>query len=118
MSSKNLSFQQHLDAGQLPMFMTAKEIRSNFAVDEDKYKTGDIDDSGVWQRALKESKEKYGNKESRYQIFKKEGVKTPVELGRVQGEPTIYDGHHRVASMEKIDPHKLLPVEFHKEYMN
>lgn len=118
MSARNLSLQQHLDAGQLPMFMTSTEIRNNFAVDEDKYKPGDTDDSNVWKRALKESKTKYpGEKTSRYQEFKQNGVQTPIELGKVQGEPMIYDGHHRIASMEKIDPNRLLPVEFHKEYM-
>lgn len=111
MSAQNLSLQQHLDAGQLPMFLTAHEIRSHYAADEEKYEKGDTDPQDIWDRALKESKNKYGEKKSRYETFKKEGVKTPITLGKVMGEPTIYDGHHRVASMEKIDPNRLLPVE-------
>lgn len=119
MSKEVLSVQQQLDAGQLPMFLTSNEIRGHFTVDDEKYEPGDIDDSGVWKRALKESKTKYpGETTSRFQQFKKEGVQTPIELGRVGGEPMIYDGHHRIASMDKIDPNRLLPVTFHKEYMN
>ena len=68
MSRRNLSFSQHFEAGQLPMFMTAHEIRTHFSADEEKYQPGDRDEQAIWKRSLKESKTKYpGEKESRYQ---------------------------------------------------
>ena len=116
MSTRNLSLAQHLAAGQLPMFMTAHEIMTHYQPHEEEFQNGE-DESALWKRKLKESKT-VGPKEtkSRYQRFKEEGVKNPIEIGFPayldRGEGAIYEGHHRVASMVKIDPNKLLPVEY------
>ena len=122
MSKRNMSLAQHLASGQLPMFMTAHEIKTHYEPHEEEYEHNE-DTGDVWNRKLKESKTK-GPKEtkSRFQRFKEEGIKNPIEIGFPaylgKGEGAIYEGHHRVASMEKIDKNRLLPVEYKdpKEY--
>jgi len=116
MSHRNLSLVQHLQAGQLPMFMTAPEIKEHFTPHEDEYEQYE-EPHTLWERKLGESKETpYKNGKSRYTVFKEEGVKNPVDLRHDTAE--IYNGHHRIASMEKIDPKRLMAVNFveSKEY--
>lgn len=107
---KHFDLGHHLAAGQLPMFMTASEIKQNFYPHEDEYHDHE-EAHNVWNRKLRESQQTpYKGKTSRYNIFKKEGVKDPVELRHDTSE--IYNGHHRIASMEKIDPKRLMAVEY------
>lgn len=115
-AQNNLSLTQHLAAGQLPMFMTATEIKQNFYPHADEYNDYE-EPHDLWHRKLKESKQTpYKNGKSRYSIFKEEGVQHPVDLRHDTAE--IYEGHHRIASMEKIDPKRLMAVNFiePKEY--
>jgi hypothetical protein len=114
MSQNNLSLQQHLDAGQLPMFMTAGEVKQHYSVHGEEMENHNVkDDYELWNKKSKESHMRFGKPKSRYEIFKKEGVKHPVEIGYSQEYPEGYigEGHHRIASMEKIDPKRLMSVE-------
>jgi hypothetical protein len=115
MSSKNLSLAQHLAGGQLPMFMSAKEIMTHYEPHEEEYHSGE-DTSQLWDRKLRESKETPYKGSTRFKTFKEEGVKHPIEIGFPayldRGEGAIYEGHHRVASMNKIDSNRMLPVSY------
>lgn len=104
---------------QLAMYMTAPEIKNKYDVHWEEIEAADAkDDSDLWDTKLKESKMRFGQtnsgskKPSRYETFKKEGVQNPVEIGYSKEYPKGYigEGHHRVASMEKINPNALLPV--------
>jgi hypothetical protein len=112
----NLSLTQQLAAGNMPMFMTAPEIKQNFYPHGDEYDSHE-EAHNVWDRKLRESKQTpYKDGRSRFNVFKTEGVKNPVKLRHDTAE--IYNGHHRVASMEKIDPKRLMAVDYvePKEY--
>jgi hypothetical protein len=98
---------------QLAMYMTAPEIKNKYSVHVEEMEDSNVTDEGtLWNKKLKESRQRSGNPKSRYEIFKKEGVQSPVEIGYSRDYPEGYigEGHHRVASMEKIDPNKLIPV--------
>ena len=114
MSSRNLSLQQHLDAGQLPMFMTAGEIKQHYNVHEDEMEDHNVSsEEELWNKKSKESHMRFGKPKSRYETFKKEGVQSPVEIGYSHNHPDGYigEGHHRIASMEEIDSKRLMSVE-------
>lgn len=110
-AQNNLSLQQHLQAGQLPMFMTGPEIKEHYGSSERESHESEKD---LWDRKLKDSQivnkgEFVENSKSisLYDSIKKHGVQTPVEIsgGRV------WDGHHRVAAAAHANPKALIPVE-------
>jgi hypothetical protein len=98
---------------QLAMYMTAPEIKNKYSVHSDEIEDSNVvDESALWNKKLKESRKRNGSSKSRYETFKKEGVQSPVEIGYSRNYPEGYigEGHHRVVSMEKSRPEKLLPV--------
>lgn len=110
---------------QLPMFMTAHELRnettpgdfvaSRFGVPQNA--------EDMWSRKLRESKEvtrvpaEWGPEwqpESipLHESIRKNGIKSPVSVGYdARGVTTLKDGHHRVAVAASISPHYLVPVD-------
>lgn len=118
----NLSSQQW---EQLPMFMTAGEIKSkvNYSADP-----GGDNMESLWHQKLYEAKTgairnaRYVPTRARkgaslYDSIKREGVRKPVELNRNfdggRHWPAGYqlsEGHHRVAAAADIDPNMLVPV--------
>jgi hypothetical protein len=105
-----MSASDHLSSKQweqLPMFMTAGDIKSKITYSDD----GDVGGK-LWSRKLSESK-----RGGLYRSIKAKGVKKPVELQRNLNRSTftpvgyqLNDGHHRVAAAADIDPNMLVPV--------
>jgi hypothetical protein len=118
---------------QLPMFMTAREIRSDYqALDgdrrESKIRYGKERDDEVFSRKYNEASEEprtWDRYKSRWlsggpsltEQIQSEGVRNPVSLQvdlnktGSRGKPEILGGHHRVAVMEAHKPDTLMPVE-------
>ena len=122
MSNRNLSLAQHLAAGQLPMFMTGKEIQKHYQIGDYEHHVDDTTgrfetDKQVWDRKEKTAhsynyKENgahdFNPKESLAQDILKHGVKTPVQITE---EGKIFEGHHRTAVMAKNNPKGLVPLQ-------
>jgi hypothetical protein len=133
MSARNLSLAQHLAAGQLPMFMTGKEIQTHlhpFHGDREGVATDKPDpeewggkelrpetNKEVWERKYDESVTnadmggaEHGDKYSNLaQDIAHEGFKSPripVNLDRQE----VLGGHHRVAVGAEEHPNHLFPV--------
>ena len=119
----NLSSQQW---EQLPMFMTAEEVKNkvNSSADPGGHSMEDL-----WHHKLYEAKtgairnaryvptrKRKGN--SLYESIKEKGVQKPVELQRNTKDTkfskkgySLSEGHHRVAAAYDIDPKMYIPVE-------
>jgi len=160
-NSEEPEVHRRLAEGQLPMFMTAKEVLDRYRPAEGDrlywYENGrgtpdhEETDQELWERKLREakgetrrhkfppwgaeerppapSKESPGflhpNAEPEYtsdrhpslfDAVKEEGVVAPISLQTDQeagGRPQVLGGHHRVATMNDLDPEALFPVSFH-----
>ena len=121
MSSRNLSLRQHLDAGQLPMFLTGKEIQKHYQVGDYEHQR-DEKDADVWKRK-EENAHRYNYDEVGRMVpvseekslaadILKNGVKKPVVF---HTDGRLAEGHHRTAVMAKGNPKGLVPVE-HLEF--
>lgn len=126
-ASRNLSLQQHLDAGQLPMFMTGGEIQKHYKIGDYEHNVNrdgtDETDAEVWKRK-EESAHLYNYDRLKGHNFSpakgedlasdilKNGVHTPVAIHE---DGRIAEGHHRTAVMAKHNPKGLIPLE-HYEY--
>jgi hypothetical protein len=117
---------------QLPMFMTAREITSQYqALDGDRrgnWETaGSIeDDDRLFDRKYREAETDkwWGSDGTRTNLkdnILDEGVKNPVSLQvnmqktGSRGKPEILGGHHRVAVMNDHKPDTFMPVEHFKD---
>lgn len=116
---------------QLPMFMSAREIRSNYqALDADREDYTDWDDpdepttqetdDDLFDRKYEEATvntfHSPNDSRSLADAIVEDGVKNPIslqvpDLNGSQGKPQILGGHHRVAVMEIYKPDSLMPVE-------
>lgn len=117
---------------QLPMFMTAHEIRRDYqALDGDRDEVVDDwdavpetyrpeHDDELFERKYDEAvfndDHTPGDRRSLRDAIVDDGVKNPVslqvpDLTGSMGKPQILGGHHRVAVMEAEKPHALMPVE-------
>lgn len=106
----------HAQFSQLPMFMSAREIKSQYAPwhgDFEEHEDGSKESPReLWDRKYMESMD-YGY----HMTIPKEGVRNPVALEVVnpwwQGhkEPEIMGGHHRIEVMSRHKPDALMPVE-------
>lgn len=111
---------------QLPMFMSAREIRSRYAPwPFDRYEVEtpiasrtplgirDETDPEFWARKRHEAS--LGVIPTLDQQILKDGVHTPVSLespGKsVPRDPYVLGGHHRIAVMSEHKPDALMPVE-------
>jgi len=113
---------------QLPMFMNAREVQGKYRPWEgDKQwinsKQRDETNQELWDRKLSESKagihgeKNYtlpnGGRGTLHQSIEAEGIKSPVPLqlnGPHGSQPSVLNGHHRVASMADIDSERYFPV--------
>ena len=68
----------------------------------------------LYGRKLRESQRPVGSGQpSLYQRVQKQGVLNPIALGEHQnaaGQRQVAGGHHRLAIMQHLNPHQLLPV--------
>lgn len=111
-----------LNSGQLPMFLTAKEIQENFNPLPGDYLKGETA-SDVWKRKAQESREgspgdarKKTGKDTLADSIAKHGVQQPVSLYTQQ--PFVLGGHHRVAIAAETKPDMLIPVKMEKDAWN
>ena len=101
---------------QLPMFMSAREIKSqydpwhgDFEIHEDGSEETPRE---LWDRKYEESMD-FGY----HMTIPKEGVRRPVALESVDPwwngnkKPEIMGGHHRIEVMARHKPDALMPVE-------
>lgn len=102
---------------QLPMFMSAREIKSQYdpwhGDFEDDYETP----GELWDRKYEESVD-FGY----HMTIPKEGVRRPVALEVVDPwwngnkKPEIMGGHHRIEVMSRHKPDSLMPVEHFDDF--
>jgi len=132
-AARHLSLVQHLASGQLPMFLTANEIKEHLTLGdmrmddqaaEDAYHTRPLGTPKTKEQkaaddALMEKKHEEDYNEENFESpfhkpvrllasVKRRGVTTPLTLN--ESDLSLIDGHHRLAHMLKLDPDKLLPV--------
>lgn len=107
---------------QLPMFMSAREIRSQYVPwDNDREwvdHRGDWEtDEEVWGRKLSEARESGLDRD-----VVSHGVRNPVPLEHVDPwwhgnrTPQLMGGQHRVAVMSQERPDDLMPVEHFEDF--
>lgn len=112
-----------LKSGQLPMFLTPKEIQENYYPLPGDFISPDETREDLWKRKAKESSEgspgdsrKKTSKETLTESIAKEGVKHPItlamDINKEMGadKPFVYGGHHRVAAAAQVNPNMLVPV--------
>lgn len=112
---------------QLPMFMSAHEIRSQYRPWEgDRELTHtpegvrDETNDELWARKRHEAS--LGVMPTLDEQILKEGVKNPIPLQHVDpwwhgnAQPQIMGGHHRLAVMYEHKPHDLMPVEHFEDF--
>lgn len=104
---------------QLPMFMSAREIRDQYqALDADRAR--DSGGAPETEDALFARKRREAFAGPLGGSLLEHGVRSPVSLQAdwrrpgSQGKPSILGGHHRIAVMDAHRPDELMPVEhFH-----
>lgn len=106
---------------QLPMFMSAREIKSQYAPwhgDFEEHEDGSKESPReLWDRKYEESLE-FGY----HKTIPKEGVRRPVALEVVDPwwngnkRPEIMGGHHRIEIMARHKPDALMPVEHFDDF--
>lgn len=89
---------------QLKMFMTAREIISEYKPLEGDYINEETADE-LWERKANES-ETNGLLES----IRKHGVQIPVSLDHADKE--VLGGHHRIAAQYRLNPDQFMPVNY------
>lgn len=132
---------------QLPMFMSANEIKADYQPlpgdKKMKRKPGSSgwgsesytyeQDDALYARKANEAKHRgkgiRSGGPSLHQSIEQQGVQTPVHLGTEtpnkkywfdsmsSDKPPVLGGHHRVAVMGEVAPDKLIPVMHHKDIM-
>lgn len=115
-----------LKAGQLPMFLTPKEIQENFfPLPGDRLADESAQD--LWKRKAQESREgspgdarKRTTKETLADSIAKQGVQNPITLSikTYPGyeKPFVFGGHHRVAIAGQVRPNQLIPVSMADDF--
>ena len=109
---------------QLPMFMSAREIRSQYqALDGDRDlvygadgEEHDENDDQLFERKYDEAHdtEDADSGHTLADSVRWDGVRNPISLQTggfgVYGKPQVLGGHHRLAVMEEHRPDDLMPV--------
>lgn len=109
-----------LKSGQLPMFLTAQEIKDNFQPLPGDYINSETTPE-LWKRKAQEGSagspadaRKATTKETLRDSIAKNGVVNPVTLGMNTHPgytaPFVFGGHHRVATAAEVNPNMLIPV--------
>jgi hypothetical protein len=106
--------------GTLPMFRTARDIKKNFQPNPGDFAVN-------YGGAPKQSEKKLWEQKRNGGV-----VNNPVHLGvdapsqeykhweqyrtqrQLGDKPMIYGGHHRIASMDKVNPDQFMPVMYHE----
>lgn len=122
-----MSASDHLNPDQLRLFMQAKELMDTqtreWLPERDMAPRTMREDLGLYSGKLRETHEgsehdsfapKERGKKSFYQSIEAEGVKTPVLLRQVMttDQPSIWDGHHRIAAANDINEDMYIPVRY------
>src|SRR5262245_11313378 len=99
--------------GQLPMFMTAREIKEGYQPDTYGRLPGSATRHGgperseeVWYRKLRESKYPEDEGPSLHESIAAEGVHVPLHLSLQfgsEGKRVVVEGQHRLAAQHDID---------------
>lgn len=112
MSYKNLS--EALFYGQLPMFMTGKEIKEHFAPRYgDQYGSGISRTEGqLWSKKLREATNRKTEDGTLRKSIAAKGVQEPVDLDLPSNrwKPEVINGHHRIAVAARDMPDTPIPV--------
>ena len=126
---KNTALTRELASGQLPMFMTAEEIKDNYVLGDvglnelgshDKLKSYDrrtvgtpkTPDEALAEDDLLKQKGDDSVTAGIDASVKDHGIDTPLKiLSNRSSGPMLYDGHHRLASMLRHRPTELIPLE-------
>jgi hypothetical protein len=114
---------------QLPMFMSAHEIRHQYQAldaDREEHEYDDPTDNDyendheLFNRKYDEAENDYDHEPNEHRSLKdavlKDGVRNPISLQAdakkvgLDGKPEILGGHHRVAVMYEHKPNNLMPV--------
>lgn len=110
---------------QLPMFMSAHEIRSQYRAndaDREDNRYGELEtDDELFDRKYEEADDS-----GLAHDVAKNGVSDPIPLTMeahasrpgsedFAGKPQMFGGHHRVAIMHRQRPHDLMPVEHYAD---
>lgn len=101
---------------QLPMFMSAHEIRSKYQpLEADHEEIEDYDEATDHYSSTRETSDELWDRKAEEaddwgltDNIREHGVHTPIPLNVDNGQ--LANGHHRVAAMNDIDHHQLLPV--------
>lgn len=122
-----MSASEHLNPAQLRLFMQAKELMDTqtheWQSERDMPPTTMRENLGLYIGKLRETQvgsehdsftSKKRGKKSMYQSIKEKGVESPVLLryGPTTDQPTISDGHHRIAAANDINEDMYIPVRY------
>jgi hypothetical protein len=128
--AKKSNLRKEIAAGHQPMFMTPGEVIDHYHLGDTslmsdkpgpKGKEQKAEDEETLQYKLKDSQHKdsyagqpYGSASSLYDSIKKEGVHTPIFVGKSYGvpRPVVQNGHHRLAAARHLNPNQFVPVEY------
>lgn len=122
MSSRNLSLSQHLQAGQLPMFLTPREIVKHYDLGDVPLYVPDVphtkrlgDPKSPERIDAEETTLRKKNLEAERSglaaDIEHHGVKEAVAIGyNSRYAPMLEEGHHRVAAALDYHPDTPIPV--------
>lgn len=94
----------HVNPNQLRLFMTPREIMSEYEPASGDYMVGE-DTRDVWKR-----KEREARISGMTRSIREKGVQVPVSLHPDWNE--IMGGHHRIAAAYSVDPDSVIPVTY------
>jgi len=117
----------HLSTNQLRLFMQARELMDTqtreWQPERDMPPTTMRENLGLYFGKLRETQvgsehdsftSKKRGKRSMYQSIKAKGVENPVLLryDPITDQPTIRDGHHRIAAANEVNEDMYIPVRY------
>lgn len=110
-----------IEAGYQPMFMTPHEVTKHFRLGDadpamwDEHPQKATEETLAYKLHDAEHAQSYDGKTSLYESIKREGIKTPLSIGRspFESKPILVDGHHRLAVSRHLNPNQFLPLEYH-----
>lgn len=128
--AKKSNLGKEIAAGNQPMFMTPGEVITHYHLGDSNLMSDEPGPKGAEQKAededtlqykLKDSQHRdsyagkpYENASSLYDSIKKQGVQTPIFVGKSYRvpRPVVQNGHHRLAAARHLNPGQFLPVEY------
>lgn len=120
---------KELAEGNMPMFMTPKEIVDHFQLSDSPLVLADMRSTGPKSTEQKEADEEtlayklkdskhpqsYNGKTSLYDSVANKGVQKPLSVGTSPwvARNVLTDGHHRLAAARNANPNQFLSLEWH-----